>query len=68
MLLFAALGKAQPLILTAARRKFDLDPWPRPQPLTLTLKQGNNDVKTQFLTFDLDIIMAYDLDLQSQPS
>ncbi len=26
MLLFAALGKAEPLLSTAARQKFDLDP------------------------------------------
>ncbi len=64
VLLFAALGKADPLISTAARQKFDLDlwpwpvtfdPWPWPRPLTLTLKQGNRDVKTQFLAFDLDL-------------
>ncbi len=60
---FAALGKAEPLILTAVRQKFDL--WPRPmtltRPLTLTptfdldFKQGNHDVKTRFLAFDLDL-------------
>ncbi len=53
-MLFAALGKAEPLISTAAR-----DPWPWPRPLTLTLtltlKQGNSDVKTQFLALDLDL-------------
>ncbi len=36
---------------------FDIDPdfWPWPWPLTLTLKQGNSDLKTQLLTFDLDL-------------
>ncbi len=34
---------------------FDLDPWPWPRPLTLTFKQGNSDVKTQFLAFGLDL-------------
>ncbi len=46
-----------------ARQKFDLDfdldPWSWPWPLTLiltfdlTLKQGDSDVKTRFLAFDL---------------
>ncbi len=54
-LLFAALGKAEPLISTAACQKFDLDPWPWHRPLTLTLKRGNSDVKTRFLPFDLDL-------------
>ncbi len=31
------------------------DLWSWPRPLTLTLKQGNSDVKTQFLAFDLDL-------------
>ncbi len=35
-LLFAALGKAEPLISTAARRKFDLELWPWPVTLTQT--------------------------------
>ncbi len=55
LLHFAALGKAEPLISTAARPKFDLDLWPWPMTLTPTLKQGNSDVKTRFLAFDLDL-------------
>ncbi len=58
-LLFAALGKAAPLISTAARQKVDLDlwpwPWPWPRPLTLTLKQGNLSANHDFLLFDLDL-------------
>ncbi len=58
-MLFAALGKAEPLISTAACQKFDLDLWPSSMTLTptltLTLKQGNSDVKTQFQAFDLDL-------------
>ena len=38
-LLFAVLGKAESLISTAARQKFEIDHWA--WPLTLTLKQGN---------------------------
>ena len=64
--LFAALGKAEPPISTAANQKFDPDPspWPvtltstfdlDPWPLTLTLKQCNSDANTRFLTFDLDL-------------
>ncbi len=67
---FAALGKAEPLVSTATRQKTwflaiwpwpDLWPWPWPwpvtltRPLTLTLKQGNSEVKTRFLAFDLDL-------------
>ncbi len=56
-LLFAALGKAEPLMSTATCQKFDLDldrlPWARP--LTLTLKQGNSEVKTRILAFDPDL-------------
>ncbi len=52
-LLFVALGKAEPLISTAARQRFDLDLWTRP--LTLNLKQVNSEVKTRFLAFDLDL-------------
>ena len=67
-LLFAALGKAEPLISTAERQKLDLDPWPqhstltydlwhRPWPLTLTLMQSQWIFKHEFwhltLTFDL---------------
>ena len=33
----------------------DLDPWPWLRPLTLTLKQGNSEVKAQFLACDLDL-------------
>ncbi len=44
-LLFAALGKAEPLISTDTRQKFDLDLWPWPMTLTPTLT----------LTFDFDI-------------
>ncbi len=44
--LFAALGKAEPLISTAEHQKFDLNCWPWPRPLTLILKWGNGDVKT----------------------
>ena len=54
-LLFAALGKAQPLISTTARQKFYLDLQPWPQPLTLTFKQGTSDVKTRLLAFALDL-------------
>ena len=60
-LLFAALDKAEPLILTAGHQKFnltfDLDPdlWTWLRPLTLTLKQGNSYVKARFLAFDLDL-------------
>ncbi len=45
------LGKAEPLISTAACQNFDLDPWP----LTLTLGQCNSDVKTRILAFDFDL-------------
>ena len=48
-MLFTALGKAEPLISTAAP-----EIWPLPRPLTLTIKQGNSDVKIQFLAFDFD--------------
>ncbi len=34
---------------------FDLLPWPVILTLTLTLKWGNSDVNTQFLSFDLDL-------------
>ncbi len=44
-LLFAALGKAEPLISTATRQKFDLELSPCPMTLTPTLT----------LTFDLDL-------------
>ncbi len=43
------------LILTAARQKFDLDPWPWPRPLTLNLRQRNSGVKTWISPFDLDL-------------
>ena len=55
-MLFAALDKAEPLISTAARQEFYLDFWHWPRPLTLTLKQGNSDVKTLFLAFDHDLL------------
>ncbi len=47
LLLFAALGKAEPIISTAARKRFGLDPWLWPRPLTLTP------------TFDLDLHTEY---------
>ncbi len=53
--------KIQPWPLTLTR---DLDPdlWPWP----LTLKQGNSDIKTRFLVFDLDLwptTLTFELDL-----
>ncbi len=66
-LLFVALGKAEPLISTAARQRLDLDLWPWRWPLTLTLKQVNSDVKTRFFGI-WPWSLTYDLDLQSQPS
>ncbi len=62
VLLFAALGKAEPLISTAARQKFDFDLLPWPMTLTstfdldlwpLTLKQCNIYAQTRFFIFDL---------------
>ncbi len=46
----------------------DLDPdlWPWPRPLTLTLKQGNSEIKKRFLAFDLDLwptTLTYNLSL-----
>ncbi len=51
--MIAALGKTEPLILTAVCQNltstFDLDARP------LTLKQGNSEVKTRFLVLDFDL-------------
>ncbi len=54
-LLFAALGKAEPLISTAVHQEYDLDLWPWPLTLTLNQLWRNCDVKTRFLAFDLDL-------------
>ena len=57
-LLFVSLGKAEPLISTAACQRFDLDldPWPWLRPLTLTLTFDLDlKAKTQFLAFDIDL-------------
>ena len=49
--------QSQSLVSTAACQNltltFDLDPWRWPTPLTLTIQQGNSDVKTWFMSFDL---------------
>ena len=67
-LLFAELSKAEPLISTAMCKKFVLafDPDLWPWPLTLSLRQCNSDVKTQFLAFDLVVwptTLTYNLNL-----
>ncbi len=64
LLLFTALGKAEPLISTAAHKKINLDLWPWPRPLTLTWKQGNGNVKTRFFCI-WPWPLTYDLELQS---
>ncbi len=63
-----------PLPLTLTR---DLDIWPWPRPLTFTLKQGNSDVKTRFLAFDLELwpttltynpkIIFYNMNMTQEP-
>ena len=54
-------------ISTAVCQKIDLDLWPWPQRLTLTLKEGNSDVKNTIFGI-WPWLLTFDLDLQSQPS
>ncbi len=49
------LHSGEPLISTTVRHKFDLDPYLWPQPLTLTSRQCNSDVKMRIWAFDLDL-------------